>query len=151
VLSALIIGTDTALPRDLRAAFSRAGVSHVLSISGLHVALVATAGYALFRWLLARSQWLLLAASVPKLAVRASIVPVLLYAGIAGSNVATLRSVVMILVFLLAALADRQRHVLVSLAVAALLIVLLSPGATLDISFQLSFIAVLGLVYASER
>jgi len=151
VLSALIIGTDTALPRDVRAAFSRAGVSHVLSISGLHVALVAAAGYGLFRWLLARSQWLLLAASVPKLAVGASVVPVLLYAGIAGSNVATLRSVIMILVFLLAALVDRQRHLLVSLAAAALLIVLVSPGATLDISFQLSFVAVLGLVYAGER
>lgn len=151
VLSALIIGTDAALPHDLRVAFSRAGVSHVLSISGLHVALVAGAGYALFRWLLARSRRLLLTANVPKLAAALSAVPVLLYAGIAGSNVATVRSVVMVLVFVAAALVDRQRHLLVSLAFAAIVVVLSGPGAARDISFQLSFVAVLGLLYGMER
>ena len=118
----MIIGTDAALPRDLRAAFSRAGVSHVLSISGLHVALVAGAGYALFRWLLARSRRLLLTANVPKLAAALSIVPVLLYAGIAGSNVATLRSVLMIVVFVAAVIVDRERHLVVSLEAAAIVI-----------------------------
>jgi competence protein ComEC len=151
VLGALIVGTQGGLPRDLRTAFSRAGVSHVLSISGLHVALVAGAGYAIFRWLLARSRWLLLSLNIPKLATALSVIPVLLYAGIAGSNVATIRSVIMILVFVAAVLVDRQRHLIVSLAVAAILIVLWSPGAALDISFQLSFVAVLGLVWGMER
>lgn len=151
VLGALIVGTETALPRELRTAFSRAGVSHVLSISGLHVALVAGAGYALFRWLLARSRRLLLGINVPKLATALSIIPVLLYAGIAGSNVATIRSVIMILVLVLGTLVDRQRHLVVSLALAAILILLWSPGAALDISFQLSFAAVLGLVWGMER
>lgn len=150
VLSALIVGTEGALPRDLRTAFSRAGVSHVLSISGLHVALVAGGGYAIFRWLLGRSCWLLLTANVPKLAAAFSIIPVLLYAGIAGSNVATLRSVIMIVVVVVSVLVDRQRHLMVSLAVAVILIVLWSPGAALDVSFQLSFIAVLGLVWGME-
>ncbi len=151
VLSALIIGTEAALPRDLRTAFSRAGVSHVLSISGLHVALVAGAGYTLLRWLLARSRLLLLGVNVPKLATALSIIPVLLYAGIAGSNVATVRSVIMILVVVLGTLVDRQRHLVVSLALAAIVILLWSPGAALDISFQLSFAAVLGLVWGMER
>lgn len=151
VLSALIIGTQAAVPRELRAAFSRAGVSHVLSISGLHVALVAAAGYGLFRWLLARSRWLLLTANVPKCATLLSAIPVLLYAGIAGSNVATTRSVIMIMVFATAVLVDRQRDLLVSLALAAIVILLLSPGAARDISFQLSFAAVLGLLLAMQR
>ena len=151
VLAALIVGADGGLPRDLRAAFSRAGVSHVLSISGLHVALVAGTGYAVFRWLLARSRWLLLAVNVPKLAAGLSVIFVLLYAGIAGSNVATIRSVIMILVVTLAVLVDRQRHLIVSLALAAILILLWSPGAARDISFQLSFAAVLGLVWGMER
>ncbi len=151
VLAALIIGTDAPLPRDLRNAFSRAGVSHVLSISGLHVGLVAAAGYAALRWLLARSQWLLLRANVPKLAVAASVIPVLLYAGIAGDNVATRRAVIMIVVFLGAVLVDRQRHLMVSLAVAALMVLLAGPGSSLDISFQLSFVAVIGLALGVER
>jgi competence protein ComEC len=151
VLGALIIGTQTALPRQLRAAFSRAGVSHVLSISGLHVALVAGTAYALFRWLLARSRRLLLTINVPKLATALSVIPVLLYASIAGGNVATIRSVIMILVVVAAVLVGRQRHLIVSLAVAAILILLWSPGSALDISFQLSFMAVLGLVWGMER
>jgi competence protein ComEC len=151
VLSALIVGTQMELPRELRAAFSRAGVSHVLSISGLHVALVAAGGYAVFRWLLARSRWLLLRASVPKLSVGLSLLPVLLYAGIAGTNVATIRSVIMILVFLGAVIVDRQRRMIVSLAIAVIAILLYSPGAASDISFQLSFVAVLGLVLAMAR
>jgi competence protein ComEC len=151
VLSALIVGTTTALPDDLRQAFNRAGVSHVLSISGLHVGLVAAAGYTACRWLLARSRWLLLATNVPKLAVALSVMPVLLYAGIAGSNVATLRSVLMILVFLGAVVVDRQRHLIVSLAAAAIVILLCSPGTARDISFQLSFAAVLGLALGMER
>jgi len=151
VLSALVIGTAATLPSDLRAAFSRAGVSHVLSVSGLHIGLVAAVAYALFRWLLARSRWLLLTANVPKLAAALSIIPVLLYAGIAGSNVATLRSVLMIVVFVAAVVVDRERHLIVSLAAAAIVILVTSPGSSLDISFQLSFVSVLGLVLAMER
>ena len=151
VLSALIIGTAATLPTELRTAFNRAGVSHVLSISGLHVGLVAAVAYALCRWLLARSRWLLLAANVPKLAAALSIVPVLLYAGIAGSNVATVRSLLMIVVFIGAMIVDRERHLVVSLAAAAIIVLVMSPGSSLDISFQLSFVAVLGLVLALER
>jgi len=151
VLAALVIGSDTPLPRELRDAFSRAGVSHVLSISGLHVGLVAATAYAVLRWLLARSRWLLLHTNLPKLAVAASLLPVLLYAGIAGDNVATHRAVIMIIVFLGAVLVDRQRHLLVGVAVAILIVLATGPGASLDISFQLSFVAVLGLSLGVAR
>jgi len=151
VMAALIIGSDAPLPREIRESFRRAGVSHVLSISGLHVGLVAAAGIAALRWLLARSQWVLLQLNVPKLAVAASLLPVLLYSGIAGSNLATKRAAVMIVVFLGAVIVDRQRHLLVSLAVAALILLARAPGSSLDVSFQLSFVAVLGLGLGLER
>ncbi len=151
VLAALIVGSEVPLPRALRDAFRRAGVSHVLSISGLHVGLVAASAYASLRWLLARSEWLLLHANLPKVASASAVLPVLLYAGIAGDNIATRRSVIMILVFLGAVLVDRQRHLMASLAAAACLIVGASPGSSLDVSFELSFVAVLGLVLGVER
>ena len=151
VLSALIIGTERGVSHELRAAFNRAGVSHVLSISGLHVGMVAAVGYGAAWWLLTRSRRCVLTVSVPKLAAGLSVAPVLAYAGIAGSNVATVRSVLMVLVFIGAVLVDRRRHLVAAVAAAALLIMGATPGASLDISFQLSFVAVLGLVYGLER
>jgi competence protein ComEC len=60
VLRALIIGDEGRIDKDLREAFSRAGVAHVLSISGLHIGLVAVAAYGAWWWLLGRSHYLLL-------------------------------------------------------------------------------------------
>jgi competence protein ComEC len=151
VLRALIIGDEGQLTKDVRAAFSRAGVAHVLSISGLHLGLVAAASYGAWWWLLGRSRYLLLRFVMPKLAAVLTIPPVLLYAGLAGGSVATWRSVVMVLVYLCAILLDRRDEVYRSLALAALLISLLWPGAVLDISFQLSFLSVLSIVLGMKR
>jgi competence protein ComEC len=151
VLRALIIGDEGRIDKDLREAFSRAGVAHVLSISGLHIGLVAVAAYGAWWWLLGRSHYLLLTCTMPKLAAVLSVPPVLVYASLAGGNVATWRSVVMVLVYLLALLLDRQQEVYRSLALAALLISLIWPGAVLDISFQLSFLSVLAILLGMER
>src|SRR5215468_6457416 len=75
ITAALLVGDAIALPPDVRDRYARAGVSHVLSISGLHVGLVAGGAYALLRWLFARSERALLYASVPKLAMAASLAP----------------------------------------------------------------------------
>lgn len=151
VLRALIIGDAAGLPEDLQQAFGRSGVRHVLTISGLHVSMVAAAGYGAIRWLLARSSWLLLAANVPKLAAALSIVPVVVYAGLAGGSLPTTRAVAMGLVFLGAAVVDRRRHLLVGLGLAAVIVMAGAPGSSREISFQLSFAAVLGLVLALDR
>lgn len=151
VLCALIVGDAAGLPRDVQEAFQRSGVRHVLTISGLHIGMVAASGYAAARWLLARSTRLLLAGNVPKLALAMSTVPVMLYAALAGGSVPTVRAVVMALVFLGAAVVDRRRHLLASLALAAAVLVASGPGTSQEISFQLSFAAVAGLVLALDR
>ncbi len=151
VLLALVIGREDDIDIELRRAFSRVGVSHVLSISGLHVGLVAGAGFWISRWLLSRSEWLLLTINVPKCAAAASVLPVLLYAGIAGSNLATQRAVLMILVFLGAVVVERRRHLMAGLSAAAVAIIAVSPGASLEISFQLSFLTVWALALATMK
>lgn len=151
VLRALILGDEGQLTKDMRTVFSRAGVAHVLSISGLHISLVAVASYGAWWWLLGRSRYLLLRFAMPKMAALLTILPVLFYAGLAGGSIATWRSVVMVLVYLLAIVLDRQEEVYRSLALAALLISLLWPGALLDISFQLSFLSVLWILLGMQR
>lgn len=151
IVSALLIGDASSLAPEVRERYSRTGLSHVLAISGLHVGLVAAAGYGAFRWLLARSEWLLLRANVPKLSMGLSVLPILLYGGIAGGNVPTLRAVVMIVLVLMGTTLDRPRDWLVTLAVAALIVGLLWPGALFEISFQLSFAAVAAIVVGMKR
>ncbi len=151
IVASLLVGDAIAIAPEVRDRYARAGVSHVLSISGLHVGLVVGAAYALLRWLLARSERVLLYANVPKLAMAASLGPLALYAAIAGDNVATIRSEIMGVLVVGAVLLDRPRDWLAPLAAAALTISLCAPGALFEISFQLSFVAVLAIVLGMRR
>ena len=151
ILRALIIGDKSRLDPELRDSFTRVGVAHVLAISGLHIGLVAIVAYGVWWWLLARSQYLLLMWSVPKLAAFLTLPVVLLYAGLAGGSVSTVRAVIMVAVFLAALLLDKEEEVFRSLALAALIVSLIWPGAILDISFQLSFVAVLAIFLGLHR
>jgi competence protein ComEC len=149
ITAALLVGDVIALPLDVRDRFARAGVSHVLSISGLHVGLVAGAAYALLRWLLARSERALLRANVPKLAMAASLAPLAVYAAIAGDNVATIRSEIMGVLVVSAVLLDRPRDWLAPLAAAARDLPLRTRLHTRSASS--SFAAVLAIVSAMPR
>src|SRR5207245_1440723 len=151
VLRALIVGDEEGIDADLREAFTRAGVVHVLSISGLHVGLVAAAGFALARRLLGRSERLLLAVDVERLAALLSLGPVALYAALAGLGVATLRSAIMVAAAVLAGLLGRRADVLRTLALAALVLALAWPGTPLEIAFQLSFASVAAIVCGMRR
>ena len=151
IAAALLIGDMDGLSDEQRTRYARAGVSHVLSISGLHVGLVAAAAYAAVRRLLGRSERLLLTLSVPKLAMAGSLAPLALYGAIAGSNVATVRAELMAALVAGGLLLDRPREWLAPLAAAAGLIMLARPGAAADISFQLSFLAVLAIVLGVPR
>src|SRR5262249_3462388 len=151
VLRALVVGDEGDIDDELRTAFTRAGVVHVLSISGLHVGLVAAAAYAVARWLLARSERLLLALDVNRVAATLSLAPVAVYAALAGLGVATLRAAVMVGAAVVAALLGRPAEVLRTLALAALLLALAWPGAPLEIAFQLSFASVAAVVCVVRR
>jgi len=78
ILNALTIGEKAALPQEIRTEYSKAGVAHVLAISGLHVGAVAIAFFFLIKWLLIRSEYILLRYQVPGLAAALTIVPVFL-------------------------------------------------------------------------
>jgi competence protein ComEC len=151
VLRALVLGDESGIDETRREAFTRAGVVHVLSVSGLHVSLVALASFALVRWLLARSERALLALDVRRIAAVASLGPVVLYGALAGFEVATLRSVIMAGFGVLAVLLGRRIDVLRMLALAATAVALAQPGAPLEIGFQLSFVSVLALALGARR
>ena len=151
VLRALIIGDKSRLDPEVRDDFRRVGGAHVLAISGLHVGTLAFLTYKMWRWLLGRSHYLLIAWSVPQLAAVLTVPVVLVYAVLAGGNVWTWRAVTMACVFLGAIRFDQKEEGVRSLALAALIICFRWPGAVFDASFQLSFAAVLGILVGLRR
>jgi competence protein ComEC len=151
LIKALVVGEMGGITKETRAAFTAAGVNHVLSISGLHVAMLGLVVFALIRYAGSLSSYLLLRVNLLKLATFASFLAVVFYTALAGAMVPTVRSAIMIGVYELAVMLDREEEVFASLALAALLIALVWPAVIADISFQLSFLAVLFIVWGMRK
>jgi competence protein ComEC len=151
LLAALVVGDMGGITKATRAAFTAAGVNHVLSISGLHVAMLGLVVFGLVRYGAQYSTFLMLRMNLLKTAALFSFIAVLFYTALAGAMVPTVRSAIMIGVYQLAVLLDREEEVFASLTLAALLIAIVWPGVVADISFQLSFLAVLFIVWGMRR
>ncbi|MFH2220443.1 MAG: DNA internalization-related competence protein ComEC/Rec2 [Pseudomonadota bacterium] len=151
VLKALIIGNRNAVPAGLREAFNRAGIGHLLAISGLHIGIVATAAFVLFRWMLSRIDLFLWEAWAQKGAAILSAIPVLIYGLLSGMSPSTQRALIMVAVFLSTFLAEREQDLMNTLALAAMLILAVHPPSLFSISFQLSFGAVLAILYGLSQ
>jgi competence protein ComEC len=147
IYSALILGERQEVTPELREPFDRAGVGHIMAVSGLHLGLVAWLFYMAFRWLLSLSYRLTLMTDIRKLAAVLTTVPVIGYGLIAGGQISAQRAMIMVLVFLFSVIIGREKDVWSSLALAALIILTLMAESLFTASFQLSFIAVAGILW----
>ena len=146
ILRALILGEKEGIPEDIIEGFNRAGVSHILAISGLHVGIIAFISLIIIRTIMKSSEYLLLRFNVFKVSALFAVIPIISYAFIAGLRISTIRATIMILCFLIALLAGRGRDLLNILAFAAFAILIISPASLFDVSFQLSFMAVASII-----
>jgi competence protein ComEC len=151
IIKALVLGDRGDISREIKERFIISGVSHILVISGLHVALVAAFFFGAIRLIFKLFPFLLLRVNLNKASALVAIVPVIFYLFVAGAGVAAVRSTIMVLSFLIALLLDREKDLYDALFVAAFFILLFNPGALFDISFQLSFLSVLALLYFIPR
>ena len=139
---AILIGERNDVPLAALENFTGAGCIHILAISGMHMGLLALVAVGLLTWILKRSNWLLLHVPVSKTAVLIALLPLFIYALIAGFNIPVVRALLMTVVFILAILFDRPGNLINHILVAGLLILVWKPGAIFTASFQLSFSAV---------
>jgi competence protein ComEC len=151
IIKALVLGDRGDISKEVNERFIISGVNHILSISGLHVALVAAFFFGAARFILRFFPFLLLRLNLDKTSALVAVVPVIFYLFIAGLGVAAVRSTIMVLSFLLALLLDREKDLYDALFVAAFFILIFNPAALFDISFQLSFLSVLALLYFIPR
>lgn len=143
---ALIIGDRSGIDKKTIQALRAAGLAHILAISGLHMSLVAGGSFWLLRALLALSGALVLSYPIKKWAAVGGIFTGLFYLAISGNSIATQRAFIMTTVMFVSILLDRPAISMRNVAVAALLILTFHPEALLGASFQMSFMAVTGLV-----
>lgn len=138
LLGGLLLGARGDLPAEILDGFRRAGVYHVLAVSGFNVALVASAVFAIA----------LVAGAARRPAAVAALAAVIGFACVVGPQPSVLRAVLMASLVLAALLIEREASVVNSLALAALAILAVRPGDLLDPGFQLSFAATAGIVLA---
>ena len=147
IIEAMTLGNQKAIPPDVRENFAKTGTSHILSISGLHIGMVAAGGFFVIFFLMKFSEYLMLRFNIVKMATAAALLPVIIYALVAGMGTTVLRATLMTLAFLTALLIEKQRDLYNVLFSAALIILIVAPESLFDISFQLSFGAVFAILY----
>jgi competence protein ComEC len=146
VAEAMITGERGTIPHDVNDSLQASGLAHILSISGLHMSLVAGLTFWLVRAMLALSPTLATVYPIKKWAAVAGLAMGLVYLLLASASVATGRSYIMLAVMFIAILADRPALSMRNLAIAALIILVAFPEAALTASLQMSFLAVMGLL-----
>lgn len=151
IMKALLVGDRSYVSPQMRDVFSRIGTAHLLAISGLHIGIVASLAFFCFRFILSRSERILLAGWSTKGAALLSLFPVVFYGLLAGMSPATQRAVIMVVVFLAALVFEQERDSLNTLALAALVVLIINPTALFAISFQLSFGAVFAILHVVEH
>ena len=142
VLIALAIGDQHAIDVGLWQTFARTGITHLMSISGLHVTLLAGLAYALVNWLWRRSAKLPLRIPAQHAAAVGGFLAAFLYCLLAGFAVPAQRTLYMLGVVAAARLWGRETAASRVLLLALLLVLLLDPWAVLAAGFWLSFGAV---------
>lgn len=144
--AAMTTGHEAYIPREWVGNQRAAGLAHIISISGLHMAIVGGFAFATARLLVAALPWLALRVSGKKLAALFGMTAVLGYLVLSGAPPPAERSAITATVAFAAILVDRQAISLHALAVAAMAVMLLQPEAVTEPGFQMSFAATAALV-----
>jgi len=151
IAKALITGTKSSIGKDLRENFVRSGTAHVLAISGLHMGIVGFFIFWLVRTLLCLWTYLSMFCNIKKIAAKISLVGAVGFLLISGCSVSATRALIMHALIILGIILDREAISMRSIAVAATIILLITPEAIMFPSFQLSFSAVIAIVAFYEK
>jgi competence protein ComEC len=146
IATALLTGRRDVITEPVNDAMFISGLGHVLSISGYHMAVVAGVVFFAIRALLALIPGLAVSCPIKKWSAAAALVAAAFYLLLSGAEVATQRSFFMTAVVLIAVMVDRRAITFRTLAVAAMIVLVMAPEALVHPSFQMSFAATLGLV-----
>lgn len=141
ISKALLLGVRSEVDKDLKRAYSNAGVIHVLAVSGLHVTIL----FAIFQIFFRR--WMVRSRVGEIVSVCLLLLLLWAFAFITGLTPSVVRAVVMFSLFLLAQLLGRRGDMTNTVFVSAFIMLLCNAHYLFDVGFQLSYLAVLGIIW----
>lgn len=150
IAAALLTGERSGIPDEINLAMQLSGLAHLLSISGLHLALVAGIVFFVIRLGLAAIEPLALRWPIKKIAAAVALIAAFAYMLVSGAAVPTQRSFLMTALVLIAVMLDRTALSMRVVALSALVVLAFQPDALLEASFQMSFAAVVALIAVYE-
>ena len=137
---AVWLGYRTTIPPDEYQAYIESGTVHILSVSGVHMAMVF--------WTATFIARLFVKGIRPRAVVVLTVI--VLFTLMSGMRPSALRSAIMVIAYLMADLFDRERDVPTALSLSALLLLIWNPDTFFDAGFQLSFLSVASILLFSE-
>src|SRR5690606_11922452 len=150
IAAALIAGDQSRISDADYELMAEAGIVHVISISGLHLTLVAGTMFAAIRFLLSLGYILPQRVPVRKVAAVFGIITAIGYMLLSGMVIPAVRSTIMLALVFAAIIAGRQALTMRNVAIAGLILIVWEPSSVFRASFQLSFAAVVALIAAYE-
>ena len=150
VAAAMTTGHETWIAREDLDAMRDSGLAHILSISGLHMAIVGGFAFFLVRLAVAAWPWLALRVSGKKVAAVIGLLAVWSYLVLSGAPAPAQRAAITASVAFASILLDRPAITMHALAVAAMIVLVIQPEAIVTPGFQMSFAATAALVALSE-
>jgi ComEC/Rec2-related protein len=151
IVLAFLIGDQSQISKNLMLDVRNSGLAHLLSISGFHLSLAGAIFFISTRFLLSRSEYLTLNFDLKKIAAIAAIFATYFYLKIADSPLPAQRAFFMVLLALIALFLDEKANVKRIIMAAALMLILFNPLSIFNVSFQLSFVAILVLATFHEN
>lgn len=141
---ALLVGVKDFLSEDLKTAYASAGAMHVLAVSGLHVGILYMILLGFLKPLENRKGGNVLIAMI-------AILVIWTYTFITGMSPSVLRAATMFSVFATSKAIARESNIYNSLGIAAFILMMFDPNLIFEVGFQLSFLAVTGIVYLQPK
>ena len=149
--AAVVAGDRDGISEEITENYRDSGLAHFISISGLHMSMVAAMAFFFVRLLIALVPYWTLRCDSKKTAAAFAIVMSFVYLLISGAEIPAQRAFITTLVVLIGVMCSRQAISMRMVSFAALVVLLISPQALISASFQMSFAAVVVLIAFYER
>lgn len=146
VIAALMVGDRSGLTQETRENLAKAGLAHILAISGLHMALVGGLAYAFLLFLIALFPPINLRIHPKRYAALFGLLIATVYLMMSGAAISAQRAYVMLFVMLGAVIFNRRAISVHNLGLAAIILLALQPNAIAQPGFHMSFLATFGLI-----